>query len=257
MSGISSTWTCLPAADPLKSGGSNVATLTEPSRWQRRPASPCEVEAFSENEFCGRSDSSMLPKAFAPEADFEGTTGISIHIPQFIVGCNYSTNGLDSLPASGTKLVMYMSGRLYRKWLRQIKWGRCVVIWPNECLLIHWGREKMDAISQTMLSNTFSWMKMSWFRLKFHWGLFLRVQLMTSQHWFRYWLGADQATSHCLNQWWLDYRRIYASLDLNQLTHFEQQIRVWYRGKFSPGLCELEPDTSYSHYRKGRVDILI
>ena len=32
------------------------------------------------------------------------------------------------------------------------------------------------------------------------------------QHWF-----ADQATSHYLNQWWLDHRRIYASLGLNEL----------------------------------------
>ena len=28
----------------------------------------------------------------------------------------------------------------------------------------------------------------------------------------------DQATSHYLNQWWLDYRRLYASLGLNELT---------------------------------------
>ena len=36
-------------------------------------------------------------------------------------------------------------------------------------------------------------------------------------HWFRQWLGADQATSHYLNQWWLIYWRIYASLGLNEL----------------------------------------
>ena len=30
----------------------------------------------------------------------------------------------------------------------------------------------------------------------------------------------DQATSHYLNQWWLDYRRIYASLGLNELRSF-------------------------------------
>ena len=30
--------------------------------------------------------------------------------------------------------------------------------------------------------------------------------------------GAVQATSHYLNQWWLGYRRIYASLGLNELT---------------------------------------
>ena len=34
------------------------------------------------------------------------------------------------------------------------------------------------------------------------------------------WLGAVQATSHYLNQWWLVYRRIYASLGLNELRHF-------------------------------------
>ena len=34
---------------------------------------------------------------------------------------------------------------------------------------------------------------------------------------FRWWFGADQATSHCLNRWWLGYWRIYASLGLNEL----------------------------------------
>ena len=74
----------------------------------------------------------------------------------------------------------------------------------------------MVAVSQT-LSNAFSWMKMLEFRLKFHWSLFLRVQLTIFQHWFRKWLGADQATSHYLTQWWLAYRCIYASLGLNEL----------------------------------------
>ena len=83
--------------------------------------------------------------------------------------------------------------------------------------LTHWGRDKMDAISQKTFSSAFSWMKMFEFRLKFRWSLFLRVQLTIFQHWFRLWLGADQATSHYLNQWWLDYRRIYASLGLNEL----------------------------------------
>ena len=86
--------------------------------------------------------------------------------------------------------------------------------------LTHWGWDKMDAISQTTISNTFSWMKMLEFRLKFHWSLFLRVQLTIIQHLFRWWLGADQATSHYLNQWWLDYQRIYASLGLNELIVF-------------------------------------
>ena len=41
--------------------------------------------------------------------------------------------------------------------------------------LTHWGRDKIDAISQTTISNTFSWMKMLECRLKFHWSVFLRV----------------------------------------------------------------------------------
>ena len=72
-------------------------------------------------------------------------------------------------------------------------------------------RDKMVAIFQTTFSNAFSWMKTYDFRLRFHWGLFLRFELTISQHWFRLWLGVDQATSHYLKQWWLVYRRIYAS----------------------------------------------
>ena len=70
-------------------------------------------------------------------------------------------------------------------------------------LLTHWGRDKMAAISQTTFQDAFSWMKMHEFRLRFHWSLFLRFELTIFQHWFRQWLGADQATSHYLNQWWL------------------------------------------------------
>ena len=36
---------------------------------------------------------------------------------------------------------------------------------------------------------------------------------------FRWCHGADQATSHYLNQWWLVYWRIYTSRGLNELTH--------------------------------------
>ena len=54
-------------------------------------------------------------------------------------------------------------------------------------------------------------------RSTFHRSLFLRVKLTIFHHWFRWWLGADQETSHYLNQWCLDYRRIYASLSLSEL----------------------------------------
>ena len=51
--------------------------------------------------------------------------------------------------------------------------------------LTHWGRDKIDAVLQTTFSNAISWMKMLEFWLKFHWSLFLKVQLTIFQHWFR------------------------------------------------------------------------
>ena len=73
------------------------------------------------------------------------------------------------------------------------------------------------------VDDIFKWVfliKMYEFRLGFHWSLFLRFELTIFQHWFRLWLGSSQATSHYLNQWWLVYWRIYASLSLNELTHW-------------------------------------
>ena len=71
---------------------------------------------------------------------------------------------------------------------------------------------------QTTFTNTFSWTKIYKFRSIFHWCLFPRVQLTIFQHWFRQWLGAGQAPSHYLKQWWLVYWCIYASLGLNELS---------------------------------------
>ena len=58
------------------------------------------------------------------------------------------------------------------------------IIWVI-CSLTNWGRDKMAAIFQTTLSNAFSWMNVLEFRLKFHWSLFLRIQLTIFPHWFR------------------------------------------------------------------------
>ena len=49
----------------------------------------------------------------------------------------------------------------------------------------HWGHDKITDISQMTFWNAFSWMKMHEFRQKWHWILFLRVQLTISRHWFR------------------------------------------------------------------------
>ena len=72
-------------------------------------------------------------------------------------------------------------------WPSNATW--CCRSGPITCMriesLTHWGRGEMDVISQTIFSSAFSWMKMFEFRLKFHQSLFLRVQFIIFQHWFR------------------------------------------------------------------------
>ena len=110
-----------------------------------------------------------------------------------------------------TQLLVFIWGEFY--WTTHT-----ASMWRNDIDgLTHWGRDKMYAISQTTFWSAFSWMKMYKLPLRFHWSLFLCVQLTIFQHWFRCWLGTDQATSHYLNQWWLIYWCIYASLGLNEL----------------------------------------
>ena len=102
----------------------------------------------------------------------------------------------------------------------------------------------MAAISQTRFSNAFSWMEMCEFRSRFHWSLFLGIRLTTFQHWFRWWLGTDKATSHYLNRWWLDYRRKYAPLGLTELNgELWNSVYPWWRHQmeiFSALLCLCE-----------------
>ena len=97
--------------------------------------------------------------------------------------------------------------------------------------LTHQGWDKMAAIFQTTVPSAFSWMKMYEFIVSFHWSLSPRAQLTIFQHWFREWLGAGQATSHYLNQWWFIHWRIYASLGLNELIHWGNATEQFFYDK--------------------------
>ena len=58
----------------------------------------------------------------------------------------------------------------------------------NELLWVPMNRLRLRQNGRHFTDNTFnafSWMKMYEFCLKFHWSLFLRVQLMIFQHWLR------------------------------------------------------------------------
>ena len=89
-------------------------------------------------------------------------------------------------------------------------------------------------------------MKTFEFEIKFHWSLFLMVQLTIFKHWFSQWLGVDQATSHYLNQWWLDHWRIYPSLGLNELMSTDSYHSV-----------DTIPFIYFSYYHLTQYDIII
>ena len=67
------------------------------------------------------------------------------------------------------------------------------------------------------------------FQLKFHRSLFLGVQLTIFWHWFRYWLGVDQAPSHYLNHWW-------PSLSTHICVTRPQWVKLYWWLRISDGL---------------------
>ena len=79
------------------------------------------------------------------------------------------------------------------------KWSPIILTIPG---LTHLPLDKMAAVLADDIFKCIFWTKMVIFRLKFYWNLFPEVQLTINQHWFRWWLGTEQATSHYLNQCW-------------------------------------------------------
>ena len=54
---------------------------------------------------------------------------------------------------------------------------------------------------------------------------------MIFHDWFRWWLCADQAISHYLNQWWIVYWRIYASIRLDGLNETQGEEKIVNKGQ--------------------------
>ena len=106
-------------------------------------------------------------------------------------------------------------------------------IWSRPCgrFLTYWGRGKMAAIFQ-IFSNAFSSVKMLKFQLGFHRNLFLSFQLTVSQHWCRWWLGADQATNHYLNQWWSCLLMHICITRPQWVQNFKVSIVKWWIGTY-------------------------
>ena len=93
---------------------------------------------------------------------------------------------------------------------------------------LHPPLDKMAAISQTIYSDALSWMFSNNFCLKFHWSLFLMIQLTIAQHWFRKWLGAEWRQYIIWTNADLIHWRIYAALGGDELINRSiKMITFW------------------------------
>ena len=123
----------------------------------------------------------------------------------------------------------------------KLKFNISCIVWSTLPQLTHWGRDKMAAISQTTLSNVFSWMKMLEIRLQFQWSLFLRAQLTIFQHSDNGLVPTRRKAIICTNDG--SITDAYASLSLNELmtcclqhkaltkwnfTGYAQDVYSWY-----------------------------
>ena len=94
----------------------------------------------------------------------------------------------------------------------------------------------MADICQTAFSNAFSWKICLVFCYKFHWSLFLMVQLTVSQCCFRYWLSTKQVPSHFLtkmaghNEWTWRHKETWPLVgdDIFQLIFVSENYCVSY-----------------------------
>ena len=92
----------------------------------------------------------------------------------------------------------------------------------------------MAAIVQTTFSIAFYLMKMYEFRLKFHW--IINDILMARR----------EATSRCLNQWWLVWWRIYASIGLNELRYLLSGQGLCFTGTLAYSLIRFQPHDTHA-----------
>ena len=76
---------------------------------------------------------------------------------------------------------------------------------------------KMAAIFQTIFSDAFSWNENIWIAIKISLKFLPKgpINIIPALGQIMAWCRLSE--SHCLNQWWLIYWRVYASLGLNEL----------------------------------------
>ena len=157
------------------------------------------------------------------ELFFHYYDGVEIDTSYPISHCSFTSQRGHSQLNGVAFATLDLSFSFHNWWLYQGICSYSNTILVPRCFIIrslhwkHWVTTPRQNHFADDILNAFSWMKMYEFSLGFHWRLFLRFHLTIFQHWFRSYFGADQATSHYLNQWWLIGWCIYASFGLNEL----------------------------------------
>ena len=95
-----------------------------------------------------------------------------------------------SLTSGDAYMSQWSGSLLVRQWLdtrtaRSLYFNQCwlIVNWNLAYKLVWNFNYKMATISQTIVTNTFSWTNSFVFRFEFHWIEFLRVKSTIFQHW--------------------------------------------------------------------------
>ena len=133
----------------------------------------------------------------------------------------------------GNWSITWYIPRKYKCWviIWEVPWNRNLCLYNystpywSRLTLTHWGRNKMAAISQTTFSNTFSWMKMYEFWLKFNLNLFLRVQLKYPS------IGSDYGlvpTGPIIWTWWYSFLRHICVTEPQWFNLSSYMLTVWH-----------------------------
>ena len=86
--------------------------------------------------------------------------------------CSIFSNWLRTWPATDRRWALTDLETRCTDSTRMRGKGSLPNMWNRSTHLTHVSRDKMASIFQTTFSNTFSWMKIYGFRLRFHWSLF-------------------------------------------------------------------------------------
>ena len=85
------------------------------------------------------------------------------------LNCVSQMSPTEKIPSEPCTIVSLCKSEIYwwvidspRKWFIMQFWSVSVTSSCHGNTLTHWGRDKMDAISQTPFSNAFSWLKNVW-----------------------------------------------------------------------------------------------